>query len=457
MRNQIDHNSAKAFPQAHSTKMIGGKSGYDHHRHDCYREEQLIYQHLLNLVSKESPNQILDRFRALFIERATYPEPEILLILDKIIVSKNADEEFKFFLNRCCHILINHWHMNPLLHSAIADLIGLFNTKISDTTYTSKVNNVRFREISRLRQLVKLFIGSEQYLILLRLTQVVNKTVAVAKRQDDQPLMTLIRRYPYLYEHCLMTEDSTFEQKETVRHFQLEVQKKFEIDLSQYVTYKVRRIHLLKNTSTAEANRILRPVNNPTLLTDGELYATLKHFLGKVEHGNTYHESAQQFINYGGQAKNFRNFKQDLYEYLISSVDNSYGKKHFNQKLYKYLQNILPQADEEKVNDLLLMRTCGNLLNFLVVNNKSSPQHFIFLDLISNQGTVPTMGLLLKIVLICGKIKPYLEKKFAILFNHYENSTTNSVGWLVGTLEQLNIALSINFGSMDLSFFKRFC
>jgi hypothetical protein len=67
------------------------------------------------------------------------------------------------------------------------------------------------------------------------------------------------------------------------------------------------------------------------------------------------------------------------------------------------------------------------------------------------------MGLLLKIVLICRKVKPYLERKFAILFNHYETSTTSTVSWLVGTLEQLNIAFSLNFGNMDLSFFKRFC
>ncbi|BAZ87691.1 hypothetical protein NIES806_39220 [Dolichospermum compactum NIES-806] len=67
------------------------------------------------------------------------------------------------------------------------------------------------------------------------------------------------------------------------------------------------------------------------------------------------------------------------------------------------------------------------------------------------------MGLLLKIVLICGKVKPYLERKFAILFNHYESYTTHTVGWLVGTLEQLNIAFSINFRGIDLSFFKRFC
>jgi hypothetical protein len=92
-----------------------------------------------------------------------------------------------------------------------------------------------------------------------------------------------------------------------------------------------------------------------------------------------------------------------------------------------------------------------------VVNSQASPQHSTFLDLISNQGSLSTIGLLLKVVLICHKVKPYLEKKCAILFNHYENATTDAISWLVATLEQINIALSINFGNIDLSFFKKFC
>jgi hypothetical protein len=453
VRKHTGDDSEKTVVQRHSAKIIGGRLDYAYNSHDCYHQEQLIYQHLLHLVEKESPQQMIDRFRALFIERANYPELEILISLDKITASKTAPDEFKFFLNRCCHILINRWHMKPQLHYAIAELINLFD--FIPNSY--RVTNLRSREINRLRELVKDFINSDQYLILKRFVQVVNQPLILPPSQETQPLMNLIRRYPYLYEHCLISEDATFEQKETVRHFQSQIQRKFEIDLSQYVTYKLRRIQMLKNTSPAEANRILRPVNNPTLLSDSELYTTLKHFVGKVEHGNTYHESAEKFIKYGGQARNFRDFKDDLYEYLVSSVDTQYGKKQFNQKLYKHLQNTLSQADEQKVNDILLVRTCSSLLNFLVVQNQSSPQHFVFLDLISNQGTVPTMGLLLKIVLICRKVKPYLERKFAILFNHYETSTTSTVSWLVGTLEQLNIAFSLNFGNMDLSFFKRFC
>nr|WP_199306844.1 hypothetical protein [Anabaena sphaerica] len=413
----------------------------------------MIYQHFLHLVQMESPDQMIERFRALFVERANYPEPEIILILDKITASKTATEDFKFFLNRCCHILINRWYMQPQLHHAITELISLFDLPPNRLV----VNSFRLREIRRLRELLQIFTESDQYVILRRFLQLVNQTPKLNTRKDNQPLINLISRYPYLYEHCLISEDSTFEQQETVRNFQAQVQKKFEIDLSQYITYKVRRIQVLRKVSPAEANRILRPINNPTLLSDSDLYSTVKQFIGKTEGNYTYQERAQQFLKYSSQTAKFQDFKDDLYEYLISSIDGQYGKRQFNQRLYTHLQNTLPDADDQRLNDFLMVRTCSQLLNFLVVSSQASPQHSTFLDLISNQGSLPTIGLLLKVVLICHKVKPYLEKRFAILFNHYETATTNAIDWLVATLEQLNIAMSINFGELDLSFFKRFC
>jgi len=55
-------------------------------------------------------------------------------------------------------------------------------------------------------------------------------------------------------------------------------------------------------------------------------------------------------------------------------------------------------------------------------------------------------------VLICGKVKPYLEKRLAILFGHYEFSTREGVVWLVKALENVNLALTTNFGKVDVSF-----
>ncbi len=411
-------------------------------------EEQKIYQHLLHLVQVESPTQMIERFQALFIEGANYPETEILTTLDQVTASHHT-EQFKFFLNRCCHILINRWHMQPQMHNAIPELIALFEHL--PTCYRT----ISFREkaIRRLQQLVKQFIESEHYLILRRLTQVISQSES--HHNGQKPLAVLMRRYPYLYEHYLLSEDSTLEHQWTVKKIKTEVQRKFELDLSRYVTYKVRCNQLIQTNLATNTNRIIQPVTNPTLLSEKKLNATLKQFAGKVEGDYTYQEFAQLFLKYSSQASCFGAFKNDLYEYLISGIDRDYGKRQFNQRLYNQLQNTLSSADEQKLDEFLLVRTCSQLLNFLIVESSVSPQHFTFIDLIGNQGTLVATGLLLKIVLICHKIKPYLAKRFSILFNHYESASTNGVMWLVETLEQLNVAYSIHFGNIDLSYCKQ--
>lgn len=450
MSKQIDTNSEKTWLQNPAVRQLSGSVSGGSSPHCPSPEEQQIYEHFLHLVRVETPDQMINRCRALFVEGAGYPESGILLILDKITASKNATEEFNFFLNRCCHIIINYWHLKPLMHDAIPDLISLFELSPSKP----KTVRYRYKEIRRLRELVKLFTKSEQYIILCRFAEVMSPNPSLDSSRSNQPLKSFIRRYPYLYEHYLMGEESTFEQKQTVKHIQAQVQRKFEIDLSQYVTYKVRQTQTIQRASILEANRILRPVSNPTLLSDSELNTTLKQFICKVEGHYTYKDLAQQFVIYSSQVRNYRAFKHELYEYLVSSIDREYGKKQFNQRLYKQIQNILPYADDQKLDEFLIVRTCSQLLNFLVVNSHLSPQHFIFLDLITHQGTVMTIGLLLKLILICRKVKPYLEKRLSILFHHYESSTASCIQWLVKVLEQLNVALTIHFGNLDLSFFK---
>ncbi len=413
--------------------------------------EQQIYQHLFELVQVESASETIERFRALFIEGTNYPQKEILSALDKITASKKTEREFYLFINRCCNILINRWYMQPQMHYAIYQLIAIFKNPPSRT----RIITSRNKSIRRLHALVKSFTKSEQYSTLQRLAQVINENTYAESDRKKQSLISLIRRYPYLHEHCLLNEDATIENQWIVKQIQAQVQRKFEIDFSQYVTYQVRLAQIAANNSSLSGtNRIIHPVNNPTFLSDSQVNLALKSFMGKAEGESTYKDLAYNFLHYSSQANCFRAFKDDLYEYLISGIDWEYGKRQFHQRLYTQLHNTLPQADFQKVSDFLIVRTCTQLLNFLIVESSSSPQHFTFIDLITNQGSIRIIGLLLKILLICRKMKPYLAKRFAILFNHYESANTSSIDWLVESLEELNIALSIHFGNIDLSYFK---
>lgn len=415
-------------------------------------EEQQLYKHLLHWAQVESPDRAIERFRSLFIDGVGYQDSEIISLLDRIVSSKQAEQEFKFVLNRCCHILINRWQMHPQHQGAIPELIDLFE---ETPTRTGGTHSVRSRSVRRLQELNKLFVESEQYLTLRRLAQVMSKTAEVKSEAKTKTLGSLIRRYPYLYEHCLLSEDSTSEHQQTIRQIQAQAQAQFEIGLSQYVTYQVRRSQLARKQPQNASRIIIPPVKNPTLLSDQELFGAIKQYAGRAEGNYTYRDLAQTFLTHSSRTPSFRSFKNDLYSYLVSSIDPEYGKRQFNKKLHTHLQTILSHNDSQQLNEFLLIRTCSHLLNFLVVNSPQQPQHFVFIDLVANVGINITMGLLLKIVLLCRKVKPYLEKRFSILFNHYESDSGAAVMWLIQALENLNVALSIHFGSVDLSYLNQ--
>ncbi|NES94285.1 MAG: hypothetical protein F6K32_03505 [Desertifilum sp. SIO1I2] len=422
----------------------------DRYNRNTSVEEQRIYDHLLNCVQTESPAQLIDRFRALFIDGLGYPDAQAIAALNQVTASKFAEQDFKFVLNRCCHILINHWRTHSQMQTAIPELVALFDRY---TTSNGLNAAVHLRSTRRLRLLVHQFVQSEQFLTLRRLAQVLSEAAETRVAQEEpQPLGNLIHRYPYLYAHCLLSEESTYEQQQTVRQIQSQKQRQFEVDLSQYVTYQVRRSQMARQPGAA--SRIIVPAHNPTLLSDRELNIAVKHFIGKVEGSYTYRDLAQSFITHTSQTRSFKDYKDNLYQYLTSSISPDYGNRQFNNQLYNYLNHTIPQSDSQKLSDFLVVRTCSQLLNFLVVESRERPHHFVFIDLVANLGATLTTGILLKIVLICRKVKPYLEKRLSILYNHYETYNQDAIQWLVYALENMNVALSTHFGSLDLSLLR---
>lgn len=411
--------------------------------------EQKLYDHLLYWIEVESPYEMIDRFRALFINGVGYSDIEVAEALKAVVSSRLAAEDFRYVLNRCCHILINRWQARSQTQLAIPALIQLFETPPASVA----IGAAHSPSIRRLHQLVRQFRETEQYQTLYRLAQVL--TEAEAAQSENRPLGTLIRRYPYLYEHCLLSEDSTQEQQATVRQIQSTMQRQFEIQLAQYVTYQARRSQLMQANSSESGSqsgsRILYPVNNPTLLDDQDLSQALHYYTGKVDGSRTHRDLALNLLGCREGYESFAAFKDDLYEYITAAIDVEYGKRKFNNQFHNHLKLILPENNAQPLNDFLLVRTCSQLLGFLVVDSPQRPNHYIFADLIANLGATITTGLLLKVVLLCRKVIPGLERRMSILFNHYEAQQRGAVQWLIQALENINLALTTNFGSVHLA------
>jgi hypothetical protein len=416
-----------------------------------YIEEQNLYDYFMYTVQNYAPKDVLQNFRSVFLDGSSKKNEHIYSVLEKILKSGNIDQEYKFILNRCCHILINRWQMQPSNQWAIPDLVSLF-----DDIREAKASVPR--TTSQIRKLAKDFIYTDQFLALKRLARVIDQGKTKKDPAEKTQVGNLINRYPYLYEHCLLTEDSSYEHQQTVRIVQSQIQHKFELDLSHYVAYQVRLAQLARQLKSVQKAQYLlqsKPLYNPTLLTERDLGLALKQFTGRVQGGYSYRDLSKSFLSHSIELTSYEAFKDDLYEYLVTSVDPLYGKRKFNDRLYNAIHDILPQCNDKKLDQFLLLRTSSQLLNFLVVTGKTNPNHYVFVDLITNLGPTSTVGLLLKVVLLCNKVKPYLEKRFSILFNHYEASTEEGVPWLIQSLENLHIALSVHFGKADVSCLKQ--
>jgi len=353
----------------------------------------------------------------------------------------------------CIQLWVAQAYMNP--DQVVEDLTNLLKSSLSEENYLLNIPE-QIQIVTAIEILVEPLERTNkprEYKSLLNSSRVLAKLL-YSERDSmmiNKPLSTLIHRYPYLYDHCLLSEDSSYEQQQTVRQIQARNQQHFEQDLSQYITFQVQRAQAMHTPLEETPERIIQPIKNPTLLSDRELGAALKQFVGKVEGSYTYQDVAQSFLTHTSQISSYKEFKEDLYEYLIASIDSGYGKRKFNERLQAYLKNTLSHSDSQKPTEFLILQTCSQLLNFLVVESPQRPHHFIFVDLITNLGATMTTVLLLKIVLLCRKVKPDLEKRFSILFNHYESVTIDGILWLVKSLENWNIASSIHFGSSDLS------
>ncbi len=405
--------------------------------------EQVIYEHFLRLIKTETPEQLLERFRSLFIEGASYSDNRVWATIETLAFESTAEQNFPLVINRCCHIFINHWQLQPSGNISIDRLIAILANPDPIPGKYSKISR-------RVRQLLQLYLKSDDYQILNRLNIALNARILSRDVIELEPLGKLITRYPYLYEHYLVSAERTVENVQTIERIQQKLQDRQEAELSQYFTYQVRKSRIKAQVGREAANNIPR-IANPTLLPSRDLGIAFIQFAGKAEGGASYQDLSHHFATRLQAKPTIKAFKRDLYKYLVTEIESSYGNRGFNDRLGKTIDGIFVDRNSQQLDEISLVKICTHLLNYLVLESSTKAQHFVLMDLINNLGAAATTGLLLKIVLICPKTKPLLESRLSILFHHYESSRCKDVAWLVKSLEHWNVAESIHFGKLDAS------
>lgn len=395
--------------------------------------EEGLYQHFQSCRQQETPRQVIGRFRQLFIDGTSYPDPDVHGALLELTNRSQANREFKYILNRCCYTLINPWYTQPREQWAISEIIGLFDDLPTAPAASPGIQNLRSQ--------VQAFVNSEQYAALSRLRQIFEQSKgtngSVPTSIEEQYLQQRIRNYPFLYDHSLLTKDSTQEQRQNILDLRNKAEAKLRLDVTRYQSYCQG---LSRN----------RQLENPTLLKTSQFTEAIDHYTGKIDGNRSQRDMASWFIAYSRTTRSFRDFKDEFVDYLINpiaTVEPKYAGNHFTRRLRQYLKETLSEFDSQRLNNFIVIETCRRVLNFLVVDSPQRPVFRNFRHLLNDIGYPLTVGLLLRVVLFCSAAKPWLERCFSVLFNYHEENRCQEVPWLVTSLEHTNIALLTNFGA----------
>lgn len=403
----------------------------------------IIYQYLAQLAENLEPESVTNEVRCLFLQ-GKIEIPEIVKALEDIVNSKISERDFGKFINCAFHTIINVWLTQPEAQEYIPFLITVFEEI-----------NPKFKSYDRnkakLTKLVVQYRVSEAYFRLRSLIDIVNYD-GVKNLDTKAQVVSLVQRYIYLYKYYFLEDDYVNASKTLIAKIQTRNQQIFEFKLSKYIIYQVRLLQLARMRLLSKGSgKVINRVKNPTLLSDRDFKVAIKHYLGKIDGKNTLLQLSHRLSDRNKAGYSYKVFKQELQQYLVNQLKTKNQNYHFDRQLDRKISSIFPKSDDRPLNNSLILQTCRQLLSFIVIETKKSPNYQQFANLAANLGTAQAVLLLVKILLICPEVKPDLEKKLIILFNYYQEHEINEVLWLVKTLEYLEISYSIYFGKIDVS------
>ena len=99
--------------------------------------------------------------------------------------------------------------------------------------------------------------------------------------------------------------------------------------------------------------------------------------LNEIEGIKCYANLADTFIKQARE-QNYKHFKQSLQKYLIFNGESQTFVDTLNLSLSKKLEELYASSHEKLLNDVILLKTCNKLINYLTTENRRQPSHLKF-------------------------------------------------------------------------------
>lgn len=380
--------------------------------------QETIYQFLIDLVNRYSPETVLLEFNRLFVFGENTLNLEANKALYQILFHKD-EHEFGNTLKRSCYILINNWSARRN-YKYIQQLIETLG-EVKDKPQTLSAS------LSRLRTWLTNFTESENYQEL--------RLFALPYTGNERGNWT--NRYAfYLLVPQYLNSDNPIEQRDLASQMAKRLKEKFKFDLAMYT--------VRCNSPTAKDD----PIRNPTRLGKGVI-RLLQQLISKNFLFN-YTNCARIFLQQT-QELNYQEFKQSFLKYLLYVEGNT--SDQLKDPLAKKLANLYQHHHQDLIDFDLLLRTCRRTIEFMTTEDGKEPSSLFIL--LASQGNPLTIVItLLKIILLCNYVRTHLDVSLGKLIQYYENYPEKECKWFINFLDIFNVVLAIYTENVQYNFIE---
>ncbi|MEQ8995774.1 MAG: pentapeptide repeat-containing protein [Coleofasciculus sp. B1-GNL1-01] len=369
--------------------------------------QEVIFQFLLERVENDPPETVLQDFKQLFFSSECTQNPDVARSMYELLEQKN-EQEFRNTLKRSCYILINNW-----LASRRSDSIEeLIQTLAKVDSVKSTVSQI----LNRLRTWIANFIESQDYQEL---------KVFTSSRTERRGWSHRYAYYLLLPQY--LDSQNPVEQRELAKKTAKRLKEKFKFELAMYT------VHCNSPTFKKE------PPPNPTRLGNG-IIRLLKQLISR-KFLHSYSHTADLFVQQS-KTLTYRDFKQKLIDYLLSSTSPHQSIDFFKKTLTEKLEILYESYNEETTTMELLLRTCRRTLEFLTTENGQEPSP-LFITLTSQGSPLTIVILLLKIILLCNYVRTHLDNCIANLIRYYEKYPETECRLFIHFLDIFNVVFAI--------------
>ncbi|MCC5641810.1 hypothetical protein LC607_02305 [Nostoc sp. CHAB 5824] len=383
--------------------------------------QEEIYNFFLKIVNQMSPDDVLRKFKTLFIDGLDSQESYYVPGIYKIFLDNN-EHEFCNTLKRCIYIIINTWKTYRK-DKYIQKLVNLF--AIEDLTV--KVKN--FPALNICKSWLENFINSRDY----------QEIKLFSAKHDELYKGHWANRYTsYLLVAQSVNENNPREQQEAARKLYIQIKEKFKFELAIYIARSQSAV-----SSTTR-------YKNPSILGDNVLHL-IKSIV--LKRGMFSHENIANIFIKQTQGQTLEKFKISIEKYLFFSVDNQQLVKTLRQQFAENLFLWKKDDHQEIITKELFLRTCNRVIDCLTTENGKEPS-LLFILLLTQGHSLTLVIILLKTILICRNSRRHLETKIAHLIRYYEQYPEDECKWVINFMEIFNIAFAIYAENVEYNLIK---